>query len=147
MTTKTPWTVTGMRWTVLILAAWNALRLISALADWSTLAEFAPRPGPLYIALSASFWTLACLAVARSIRLRNTRAQQHYALVLFGYMAWWWLDRLLLFQLPRSNMLFAAIVTASFILDTITTFFSRKITAYFTQRESYDQQPSNQQTT
>ena len=135
-----------MRWTVLFLAAWNALRLISALVTWPTLAEFAPRPGPVYIALTASFWTLACLAVARVIRRRHVHAQGWYALVLLGYMAWWWADRLILFTQPRTNTIFAAVVTVIFVLDTLGTFFNRRVTTHFTQRETHDQQSSNQQT-
>ena len=136
-----------MLWTVLFLAAWNVLRLISALADWSALADFAPRPGPLYIAITASFWTLACLAVARAIRRRNIHTQGWYILLLLGYIAWWWADRLILFAQPRTNTIFAAVVTAVFILDILGAFFNRKVTTYFTQRDIHDQQPSNQQTT
>lgn len=146
MKVKTPFPVTGMLWTVLFLAAWNALRLIAALADWSALAEFAPRPGPLYVAITASFWTLACFAIARVIRRRHVHAQGWYAIVIFGYMAWWWADRLILFTQPRTNTPFAAVITIIFILDTLGTFFNRKVTAYFTQREIHDQQPSHQQT-
>jgi hypothetical protein len=146
MKVKTPFPVTGMLWTVLFLAAWNALRLISALADWSALAEFAPRPGPLYVAVTASFWTLACLAVARAIRRRYVHAQGWYALILMGYAAWWWADRVFLFDQPRPNWPFAVGVTALVLFDAINTFFDKKITAYFTKRESHDQQPSHQQT-
>ena len=146
MTTKTPWPVTGMRWTVLLLASWNIIRLGAAIADWNTLAEFAPRPGPLYIALTASIWTLAGLAVWRAIGRRNLHAQGYYALTILGYIAWWWADRLLLFGQPRTNVAFAAIVSGIFILDTIGTFFSQTITHYFTQRESHDQQSTNQTT-
>ena len=146
MTVKTPWPVTGMRWTVLILASWNILRLCATLATWPTVAEFAPRPGPVYIALTASFWTLTCLAVGRAIRRRNVHAQGYYAIIVLGYIAWWWADRLFLFSLPRTNGVFAAVVSVIFILDTIGTFFNRNITTYFTQRESHDQQPTNQPT-
>lgn len=135
-----------MRWTVLTLALWNILRLGATLADWPALAEFAPRPGPLYIALTASFWTLACLAVGRAIRRRNANAQGHYALLILVYIAWWWADRLFLFNEPRTNGVFAAVVSGIFLLDTVGTFFNRRIRTYFTKRESHDQQPSNQAT-
>ena len=146
MKIKAPFTVTGMRWTVLILALWNLLRFGAALADWSTLAEFFPRPGPIYIALTASFWTLTCLAVWMMIRRRHIHAQGYYALTLLGFIAWWWADRVFLFAQPRPNWPFAAVITAIFLLDTAAAFFNPRTTAYFTQREIYDQPSSHQQT-
>ena len=147
MTTKTPWAVTGIRWTVLLLGLWNILRLGATLVNWSVLAEFAPRPGPFYIAFTASFWTLACLAAWRAIRRRNIRSQRYYALTILGYAAWWWADRIFLSGTTRPNWPFAAVITGIALFDVITTVFNSRITTYFTQRESYDQQPPHQQTT
>lgn len=135
-----------MRWTVLILALWNILRFGATLVTWSAIAELAPRPGPIYIAFTASFWTLACLAAWWAIRRRNIHSQGWYALILMGYAAWWWADRYFLSDMARTNWPFAAVVTGIFMFDAINAFFNKKITAYFTQRESYDQQPSHQQT-
>lgn len=146
MKTKTPWSVTGMLWTVLILASWNILRLGATLVNWAALAEFAPRPGPIYIAFTASFWTLACLAAWRAIRRRSFHSQGWYAFILMGYAAWWWADRYFLSDMAQTNWPFAAVVTCIVLFDAISTFFTKKITAHFTQRESYDQQPSHQQT-
>ncbi|MBV6395575.1 MAG: hypothetical protein HFACDABA_01153 [Anaerolineales bacterium] len=146
MKTDRPWAVTGMRFTVLTLAVWNMLRLGATLANWSTLAEFVPRPGPLYIAITASFWTLVCFAVANAIRRRNPRAQTLYALILIGYTAWWWMDRRFLSDMAQTNWLFTVVITAIVMLDVTATFFDKNLTAYFTQRERYDQQPPHQQT-
>ena len=144
MNAKSPLTVTGMRWTVLILATWNLLRTGFALANWTALLEFAPRPGPWYAALTGSFWTLACLAVFVAIRRRYVHAQGAYALALFGYAAWWWADRLLFSQQPRANGLFAAVVTLILLTFIAGDFFNKKATEYFTQRETNDQ-PTNPQ--
>lgn len=135
-----------MRWTVLILALWNILRLGATLVNWSALAEFSPRPGPIYIAFTASFWTLACLAAWIAIRRRHIHSQGYYAIIILCYAAWWWADRLFLSDMTWPSWPFAAVVTGIFIFDAITTFFNGRLTAYFTQRESYDQQPSHQQT-
>jgi len=134
-----------MRLTVLILALWNILRLGATLANWSVLAEFAPRPGPLYIALTASFWSLACIAAAESIRRRMVHAQGWYALTLTAYAAWWWADRYYLSGAPQTNGLFAAVVTAILLLHAAGVCFDGRIKAYFIQRESYDQPPSHPQ--
>jgi hypothetical protein len=133
-----------MRWAVLILALWNMFRLFAALANWSTLQEFAPRPGPWYVALTASFWTLACFAAWMAIRRRYVHAQGVYALTLYGYAAWWWADRLFFFQQPRTNGPFAITVTIIFLIAIAADFFSPRATAYFTQRETYDQPPTDQ---
>jgi hypothetical protein len=144
MKNKPPMAVTGMRWMVLFLAIWNLLRAISAILTWNTLLEFAPRPGPWYTLLTGSFWTLACFAVWMTIRRRSARAQGVYLLTVFGYIAWRWADRYFLFQQPRTNTAFAAVVTTVIVLSVILDFFNRETTRYFTQRETYDQ-PTNQQ--
>ncbi|MEW5941446.1 MAG: hypothetical protein AB1750_17410 [Chloroflexota bacterium] len=145
MTDKPPLTVTGMRWAVLILATWNLLRAGFAIANWTALLEFAPRPGPFYVALTGSFWTLACLAVFIAIRRRYARSQRVYAIVLYAYAAWWWADRLFFSQQPRPNGLFAAAVTALLLAFVAADFFNKNATEYFTLRETNDQ-PTNQPT-
>jgi hypothetical protein len=146
MKTKAPFAVTTMRLTVLILASWNILRLGATLVNWSVLAEFAPRPSPIYIAFTAAFWTLACLAVWTLIGRRNAQSQGYYAMTVLGYIAWWWADRLFLFGEPRLNWPFAAVITAIFLFDTIAAFFNGSATDYFTQRENHEQPSSDQQT-
>jgi hypothetical protein len=143
MKTKIPLTVTGMAWAVLIVAIWNLFRFGSALANWTMLQELAPRPGPWYIALTASFWTLACFAAWRAIRRRYIHAQGVYLLTLYGYAAWWWADRLFL-QQPRTNGVFAVLVTALLLIDIAADFFNRRATIYFTKRETHEQTPSDQ---
>ena len=145
MTNKPPLTVTGMRLAVLIIAMWNLLRAGSALVNWNVLLEFAPRPGPWYVVLTASFWTLACLAVLIAIQRRYIHAQGVSMLTLFGYAAWWWADRLFLSQQPRPNVPFAAAVTGILLAAIAVDFFNRSATDYFTKRETNDQ-PSDQQT-
>ena len=144
MKTKLPLTVTGMSWAVLILATWNLFRFGSALVNWTTLQEFAARPGPWYIALTAAFWTLACCAVWMVIRRRYVHTQGVYALTLYGYAAWWWADRLFFFQQPRTNGPFAVTITVIFIIAVTIDFFSPRATSYFTQRETYEQPPTDQ---
>lgn len=146
MKNQAPWPVTGMRLMVLILALWNGLRLSTALLNWSTLAEMAPQPGPLYIAGSASLWILACAAVAYAIRRRNAQSQAFYALLVLGYLIWWWADRLLFSQTERPNWPFTLAITVILLLDTLANYLNKTAKDYFTQRESHDQQHSNQPT-
>lgn len=129
--------------TVLILTAWNAIRLGASIADWNLLAEFAPRPGPLYIAASASFWTLGGIALWIMLCRRISRSQRASAIFMLGYAAWWWADRLLL-QTPNPNWPFALVLTIVLLALTAADIFNRKTTNYFSQRETREQTTTDQ---
>lgn len=135
---KRPSSVTSLLFVVLCLTAWNATRLGAAIADWNVLAEFAPCPGPLYIAASASFWTFGGLAVWTTIRRRSPRAQIAVAAYVLGYAAWWWADRLLLRQ-PQPNSTFAIALTIFLLALVAFDIFNRKTTKFFRQREPHEQ--------
>jgi hypothetical protein len=143
MMSKPPAAVTTLLWMVLFLTTWNAIRLGAAIIQWKLLLEFASRPGPLYIALSAAFWTLAGLALWITIRRRSPRTRPAAAVFVIGYAAWWWIDRLVL-QAPRPNWPFALVITIILLILTAIGLFNRKTTAYFSQRESHEQPPSDQ---
>lgn len=129
--------------TVLILTAWNVIRLGAAIADWNLLAEFAPHPGPLYILVSASFWTLGGIALWTTLRRRNPRAQMFATVWVTGYAAWWWADRLLL-QTPNPNWPFALGLTILLLALAAFDIFNRKTTIYFSQRETHEQTTTDQ---
>ncbi len=139
---KRPSSVTSLLFVVLCLTTWNALRLFASIADWDVLAEFAPRPGPLYIAASASFWTLGGLALWRAIRRRQPRAHLAVAAFLVGYAAWWWADSLLL-QQANPNWPFALALTILLLALAASYIFNRKTINYFNQRETHEQTPTD----
>jgi hypothetical protein len=124
--------------TVLILTVWNAIRLGASIADWDLLKEFAPRPGPIYISVSASFWTLSGIALWIALRRRDPRSKSASAIFMLGYAAWWWADRLLL-QNASPNWPFALALTTFLLTTTAIDIFNRKTTAYLRQRETHDQ--------
>ena len=126
--------VTTLLWMVLCLTAWNAIRLFAAIANWDLLAEFAPRPGPLYISLSAAFWTLGGAAAWMAIRRPGRRARLAAALYFSGYALWWWTDRLLL-QAPRPNWPFALAATIILLALAASLIFNRKTIADPTKRD------------
>ena len=143
---KRPASVTTLLWMVLSLTAWNAIRLYAAIVQWKTLVDFAPRPGPLYLLVSASLWTLGWAALWISIRRRKPRAYTVALWMTVAYAAWWWLDRLV-FQQPRPNGLFAAIVTVLLLVFTAYLLYHSRTKEYFRQREKHEPESSNQQTT
>ncbi|RJP54508.1 MAG: hypothetical protein C4583_02565 [Anaerolineaceae bacterium] len=139
---KRPFAVTTLLFLVLCLTVWNAIRLYAAIADWDALTEFAPRPGPLYISITASFWTLSGVVLWMALRRRNPRSRSYFAIYVLGYTLWWWADRLLL-QITSPNWPFAAGLTV-FLLGVITLdLFNKKATSYFRQRETHEQTPTD----
>jgi hypothetical protein len=135
---KRPFTVTSILWMVLCLTAWNTIRLGASILDWKVLAEFAPRPGPIYIAASASFWTLCGLALWRLILRRNVRVPIFASLFFGGYLLWWWADRLLL-QSLHANWPFALITSLVLLAISFSFIFDKKAREFFHQRESHEQ--------
>ncbi|MBI5934463.1 MAG: hypothetical protein HY867_12210 [Chloroflexi bacterium] len=136
---KRPFAVTTLLFAVLCLTSWNAIRLYAAISDWDSLAEFAPHPGPIYIATTASFWTLSGLALFNFLRRPSARARRFAAIYVFGYTAWAWTNRLLL-QEARPNWPFALIATLVFLALFSALLFEKNLGNYFQQRENNDQQ-------
>ena len=109
MRERPPARVTVLIWLVLWLSVWNGLRLGTALAWRERLEEFAPRPGPAYIAATGAFWLGAGLFLLWSLWKGKRWTRGLIAAGAFGYTAWYWADRLI-FQQERSNWPFVLMV-------------------------------------
>jgi hypothetical protein len=136
---KRPFAVTTLLSVVLCLTVWNAIRLYAAISDWDALAEFAPRPGPIYIAATASFWIFSGLVLFNFLRRPGARVPRFAAMYVFGYTAWVWMDRLLL-QQARPNWPFALSATFVFLAIFSVLLFDKNLRNYYLQRETHDQQ-------
>ena len=136
---KRPFAVTTLLFMVLCLTVWNAIRLYAAVSDWDALAEFSPRPGPIYIAATASFWALSGLVLFNFLRRPGARAPRLAAIYLLAYTIWAWMDRLLL-QQPHPNWPFALSLTLVFVIFFSLLLFDRTLRNYYQQRETHDQQ-------
>ncbi len=110
-----PFRVTLLYWLVLILSAWNGLRLWTALAWQDVLNEFSASPPPIVTAISAGVWILVGISVLWSVGQRKPWAW----ILLIGsasaYSAWYWVERLA-WQVPHPNWLFAVIVNLTGML-------------------------------
>jgi hypothetical protein len=137
MRRSVPFRVTALVWVVLSLTAWNAVRLWTAIAWSARLAEFAPRPGPLYIAVTGAVWTAAGLAVLWAVWKRKTWAPKLLVGAAAAYTAWYWADRLLL-QQGRANWGFVLAVNLLLLFHVFLSIHSR----YF-QREAYERESEN----
>jgi hypothetical protein len=142
---KRPGAVTTLLWMVLILLVWNIIRMIATLADWTLLREFAPVPGPIYLIITASAWTVSWFAVWRLIHHRHVRARRYTLFAALGYAIWWWLDRLLL-QEARPNWPFALITTIVILALTVYCLYDPRTRAYFQPRENHDPETTHPET-
>ncbi len=88
--------VTGRSIIVLILAGWQGIRFLSALQYARVLREYAPFPGPVYIALSGLGWALALGLAAWGLLNPASRWQLPFWKTLWFYLGWFWFDRLFL---------------------------------------------------
>jgi hypothetical protein len=98
-------------WLVLIITAWNIVRLITSFAWRDTLETFAPRPGPLYIGVTGAIWTLSGLFLIWGF-IRGARWTR-LALWAAGvvYSGWVWTDKLLVQTQLRANWPFDLVAT------------------------------------
>ena len=140
--TRRPATVTTFLSLVLCLTAWNAVRLIAALFNWNLLREFAPRPGPVYILITASFWALSGFALWQALRRRRVSRPRGPFLFVLAYAVWWWADRLL-FQSSDANWPFALIVTLLLCAWAGILLFHPRTRDYLERKEAHDPEPSH----
>jgi len=106
---KLPFRVTLLHLLVLILSAWNGLRLWTALAWQDVLNEFSASPPPIITAISGAVWMVAGIILTWSIWQKNALAAKLLVGVASAYSVWYWSERLL-WQNPHPNWLFAVIV-------------------------------------
>lgn len=137
---KRPSSVTTLLWLVLCLVLWNAIRAIAALSNWTLLKEFAPRPGPIYIFISASFWAVSGFALWLALRRRRITSARKPLTFIVGYAIWRWADRLLLGG-AGVNWPFVLGATILLCFWAIALVFHPRTTEYFSQRETYDINP------
>jgi predicted PurR-regulated permease PerM len=113
---------------VLILPAWNALRLGETIFFWKTLAHY--NGNPLYIAISASFWIIAGLVIAWGLWLGEAWGWAATLAGIIGYTTWYWFDRLVV-QEPPANWSFVLIVNIIFLLILLAILLSSKTRRFF----------------
>lgn len=109
---KRPFLVTLLAISVLSLTIWNIVRFGTAIAHWPVLAEFASPPGPLYIALTGFFWTLAGVALTLGLWFGWSWARQAAGPAGAAYVLYYWLDRILYqSNFPRPNWSCSAVIS------------------------------------
>jgi hypothetical protein len=106
---KRPFRVTLSAWLVLLLTAWNAVRLWTAVAWWDVLVESSARQPPIITALSGAFWFVIGLILLWGILVGKAWAGKMLIAAAAGYSIWYWIERLI-WQEPRPNWPFVVIL-------------------------------------
>jgi hypothetical protein len=106
---RLPFRVTLLYWLVLIFAAWNSLRLWTALAWQDVLNEFSASPPPIVTAISGGVWTIFGILLLWGIWQKKAWAGILLVGVASGYSIWYWVERLA-WQSPHPNWAFVVIV-------------------------------------
>ncbi len=93
---------------VLSLSGW--LRGIGSIMRWGQLTQLGVQPGPFYLTVTGLLVGLLGLAGAIGIWTRSRWAPVYSNLVVFSWLTWLWIDRLLIAVSPtaRSNWPFLA---------------------------------------
>jgi len=112
---KPPFRVTLLTWLVLIMSAWNGLRLWTALAWWKALAEFSASPPPIVTAISGGVWMVFGIILVWGIWQKKPWTANLLVGAAAGYSVWYWIERLV-WQNPHPNWLFAVIVNLAGIV-------------------------------
>ena len=106
---KHPFRVTLLLGLVLILTAWNAIRLWTVIAWFNVLNEFSAYSISVISAVSSMIWMTAGLILFWSIWQKKAWTANLLLGTSAGYSVWYWSERLL-WQTPHPNWLFAVIV-------------------------------------
>lgn len=132
---KLPLSATLCVWLVLMVTAWNGLRLWTAPAWQKTLVEFSTNPGPVYVAVSGAVWVVVGLTLAWSLMLGKARAGKMLVAAATGYTFWYWSERLI-WPAPHPNWPFA--IAVNLILLVFIFFTNKSLT-----REAYERKNQN----
>lgn len=133
---KRPFPVTLTLWLVLILASWNALRAWTSLAWQGVLTEYAAKMPLEAGVISGILWFTLGLVLAFGLWRNKAWSAKGLVAAAAGYSAWYWSVRFL-WQHPRPNALFAAVVNIACLALIILTINSMS-------REAYERNTENQ---
>ena len=131
---KLPLRITLVAYLVLIIAALNAVRVITVFAWDATLETYHVRPGMVYIAATGVVWATVGAAVVWGIWRRKHWTLMATVIGAFSYAAWAWIDRLALQSSPGANWEFSLLATVLLLGGVAAVALDPRNQAYFTKR-------------
>jgi hypothetical protein len=112
---KRPFPVTLTPWVVLILTAWNLLRVWTSFAWSGVLTEFSASLAPAVSAVIGGVWVVVGITLCWGIWQKKEWAAKLLLGTAAGYTVWYWSERFLL-QNPRPNLVFAVIANLGLLV-------------------------------
>ncbi len=131
---RPPLRVTLLLWLVLIVSAWNGLRLSTALLWHNVLDEFSTQPVFTIIA-SSVIWMVTGIVLLWGIWQKKAWAVKLLIGASAGYTVWYWSERFI-WQNPHPNWLFAVIVNLGLLAFIL-------ITSKLLAREAHERKNEN----
>jgi hypothetical protein len=120
---------------VLIITAWNLVRLVTSIGWRVTLETYAPWPGPFYIGLTGAIWTFMGLFLFWSFVAGASWSRIGLLICGFVYSIWFWVDRLFIQPQVRANWPFGLLVTIILLGFTSAVVLDTHNQIYFVKRD------------
>ena len=124
---------------VFCVTSWQAIRFVTSLTWGVTLETYEPYPGPIYIGITGTFWTLTGLFLLWSVWRGKRWTRIAFLLASSLYAAWVWADRLFLQNPMRANWPFDLVLSIAWLVFTIIVVIDPRNKIYF-ERETYERE-------
>ena len=124
---------------VFCLTSWQAIRFLTSIIWSVTLESYEPYPGPIYIGITGTFWTLTGLFLLWSMWRGKRWTRMAFLLASSLYAAWAWADRLFVQNQMRANWPFDLALTFVLLVFTIIVVLDPRNKIYF-ERETYERE-------
>ena len=132
---KLPLRITLLLWLVLIITAWNIVRLATSIAWHDTLETYAPWPGPFYIGLTGAIWALTGTVLFWGFARGTGWSRIAFLVTSFVYVVWFWMDRLFIQPQLRANWPFDLLITIILLGFTTAVILDQRNHIYFLKRD------------
>ena len=124
---------------VFCATSWQAIRFLTSLTWSVTLETYEPYPGPIYIGITGTFWTLTGLFLLWSMWRGKRWTRMAFLLASSLYAVWAWADRLFVQNQMRANWPFDLALTIAWLVFTIIVVLDPRNKIYF-ERETYERE-------
>jgi hypothetical protein len=138
MPEKRPFGVTLLLWMVLILSAWGAVRLASAVRWWDVLNEFETSLSPLYLSITGAAWGVAGAVIFSGVLRRKGWTLPAIVVSVLIWLIEYWIERVI-FQSSRANLPFALTFSILAIVTTWVLAILPGTKSYFAKSEEHEQ--------
>jgi hypothetical protein len=124
---------------VLFTTAWNLMRVWGGIAFWGGIQEYAAWPGPAYVIVTGAAWAVLGLVIVVAFWRRAPWADRALIYGALAYVAWLWLDRLVIQPNLPVNWPFSLLVNAALLGFTAAVALDPR-NRYYLRREAHERE-------